>query len=439
MSKVNMMSAKDKKKGSQVPRLRFPEFNGEWRSQPLGELAFIIKEKAGDRKCILMSIMSGVGLIPQIDKFGKEIAGQQYKNYIILHKNDFAYNKSSTKEYPEGFIAMYIGTEIAAVPNSIFTCFKIKVADIAHLYLNYLFLYNFHGKYLRRYITIGARSHGALAIDDADLLSLPIPYPTGNTSFKEQQRIADCLSSLDERIAAETNKLDALKAHKKGLLKQLFPAEGETLPALRFPEFWDAGEWEEKNFRNICEKIMDGTHFSPKSKCGPFLYITSKNIQNGLLDLSNASSISEEEHRQIFAKCPVKINDILLTKDGANTGNCALNNLDFEFSLLSSVAVLRCKKGCIIQEFLYYTIVSPFFQKKIKESISGQAITRITLEKIGSYRIFSPKEFEQQRIADCLSSLDELITAQSQKIELLKDHKKGLMQQLFPRIDEVRA
>lgn len=334
---------------------------------------------------------------------------------------------------------MYIGTEIAAVPNSIFTCFKIKVADIAHLYLNYLFLYNFHGKYLRRYITIGARSHGALAIDDADLLSLPIPYPTGNTSFKEQQRIADCLSSLDERIAAETNKLDALKAHKKGLLKQLFPAEGETLPALRFPEFWDAGEWEEKNFRNICEKIMDGTHFSPKSKCGPFLYITSKNIQNGLLDLSNASSISEEEHRQIFAKCPVKINDILLTKDGANTGNCALNNLDFEFSLLSSVAVLRCKKGCIIQEFLYYTIVSPFFQKKIKESISGQAITRITLEKIGSYRIFSPKEFEQQRIADCLSSLDELITAQSQKIELLKDHKKGLMQQLFPRIDEVRA
>ena len=271
------------------------------------------------------------------------------------------------------------------------------------------------------------------------MLSLPIPYPTGNTSFKEQQRIADCLSSLDERIAAETNKLDALKAHKKGLLKQLFPAEGETLPALRFPEFWDAGEWEEKNFRNICEKIMDGTHFSPKSKCGPFLYITSKNIQNGLLDLSNASSISEEEHRQIFAKCPVKINDILLTKDGANTGNCALNNLDFEFSLLSSVAVLRCKKGCIIQEFLYYTIVSPFFQKKIKESISGQAITRITLEKIGSYRIFSPKEFEQQRIADCLSSLDELITAQSQKIELLKDHKKGLMQQLFPRIDEVRA
>lgn len=434
-----MMSAKDKKKGSLVPRLRFPEFNGEWRSQPLGELAFIIKEKAGDRKCILMSIMSGVGLIPQIDKFGKEIAGQQYKNYIILHKNDFAYNKSSTKEYPEGFIAMYIGTEIAAVPNSIFTCFKIKVADIAHLYLNYLFLYNFHGKYLKRYITIGARSHGALAIDDADLLSLPIPYPTGNTSFKEQQRIADCLSSLDERIAAETNKLDALKAHKKGLLKQLFPAEGETLPQLRFPKFRNAGEWEEKNFRNICEKIMDGTHFSPKSKCGPFLYITSKNIQNGLLDLSNASSISEEEHRQIFAKCPVKINDILLTKDGANTGNCALNNLDFEFSLLSSVAVLRCKKGCIIQEFLYYTIASPFFQKKIKESISGQAITRITLEKIGSYRIFSPKEFEQQRIADCLSSLDELITAQSQKIELLKDHKKGLMQQLFPRIDEVRA
>ncbi len=436
---MKMMRARDKKKGALVPRLRFPEFNGEWRSHPLGELAFIIKEKAGDRKCILMSIMSGVGLIPQTDKFGKEIAGQQYKNYIILNKNDFAYNKSSTKEYPEGFIAMYIGTEIAAVPNSIFTCFKIKVADIAHLYLNYLFLYNFHGKYLRKYITVGARSHGALAIDDADLLSLPIPYPSGNTSLKEQQRIADFLSSLDELITAQTQKIDLLKDHKKGLMQQLFPAEGKTLPRLRFPEFHDAGEWEEKILGNICEKIMDGTHFSPKSKCGPFLYITSKNIQNGLLDLSNASRISEEEHRQIFSKCPVKINDILLTKDGANTGNCALNDLDFEFSLLSSVAVLRCKKEYAIQEFLYYTITSPLFQKKIKESISGQAITRITLEKIGSYRFFSPRKFEQQRIADCLASLDELITAQTQKIDLLKDHKKGLMQQLFPRMDDVLA
>ncbi|MBS6828676.1 MAG: restriction endonuclease subunit S [Desulfovibrio sp.] len=434
MSKVNMMSAKDKKKGSLVPRLRFPEFNGEWRSQPLGELAFIIKEKAGDRKCILMSIMSGVGLIPQIDKFGKEIAGQQYKNYIILHKNDFAYNKSSTKEYPEGFIAMYIGTEIAAVPNSIFTCFKIKVADIAHLYLNYLFLYNFHGKYLRRYITIGARSHGALAIDDADLLSLPIPYPTGNTSFKEQQRIADCLSSLDERIAAETNKLDALKAHKKGLLKQLFPAEGETLPALRFPEFRSAGEWEERTLSQLGE-LVSGLTYSPDDvRDNGLLVLRSSNVQNGMIVLDDNVYVRHE----IGSANPSEPNDILICVRNGSKSLIGKNALIPE-------GMPPCTHGAFMMVFRSRSakFVIQLFQTETYESqVSaglGATINSINGNQLKKYKFFVPKPAEQQKIADCLSSLDELIAAQRQKLSLLKTHKKGLMQQLFPVFDEAKA
>ncbi|WP_291433442.1 restriction endonuclease subunit S [Desulfovibrio sp.] len=428
------MSAKDKKKGSLVPRLRFPEFNGEWRSQPLGELAFIIKEKAGDRKCILMSIMSGVGLIPQIDKFGKEIAGQQYKNYIILHKNDFAYNKSSTKEYPEGFIAMYIGTEIAAVPNSIFTCFKIKVADIAHLYLNYLFLYNFHGKYLRRYITIGARSHGALAIDDADLLSLPIPYPTGNTSFKEQQRIADCLSSLDERIAAETNKLDALKAHKKGLLKQLFPAEGETLPALRFPEFRSAGEWEERTLSQLGE-LVSGLTYSPDDvRDNGLLVLRSSNVQNGMIVLDDNVYVRHE----IGSANPSEPNDILICVRNGSKSLIGKNALIPE-------GMPPCTHGAFMMVFRSRSakFVIQLFQTETYESqVSaglGATINSINGNQLKKYKFFVPKPAEQQKIADCLSSLDELIAAQRQKLSLLKTHKKGLMQQLFPVFDEAKA
>lgn len=431
MSKVNMMSAKDKKKGSQVPRLRFPEFNGEWRSQPLGELAFIIKEKAGDRKCILMSIMSGVGLIPQIDKFGKEIAGQQYKNYIILHKNDFAYNKSSTKEYPEGFIAMYIGTEIAAVPNSIFTCFKIKVADIAHLYLNYLFLYNFHGKYLRRYITIGARSHGALAIDDADLLSLPIPYPTGNTSFKEQQRIADCLSSLDERIAAETNKLDALKAHKKGLLKQLFPAEGETLPALRFPKFRNAGEWEKSTVNDLLtESCQIGSKGNKAKK------LTVKLWGKGVFEKEEIfqGSVNTQYYRRRSGQFIYSKLDFL---------NQAFGIIPHYLDGFESTVDLPCfdfRSDVNPIFFLEYVKREAFYKKFGEIADGGRKAKRIQVDVFLSFPVLLPPQTkEQQQIADCLSSLDELITAQGQKIELLKDHKKGLMQQLFPRIDEVLA
>jgi type I restriction enzyme S subunit len=255
-------------------------------------------------------------------------------------------------------------------------------------------------------------------------------------SLAEQQKIAECLSSVDELMAAQARKVDALKTHKKGLMQQLFPREGETEPRLRFPEFQNAGVWIREPLGSLCARIMDGTHFSPKSKEGPSPYLTSKNIKSGRIDLSNLCYISEEEHNAIHSKCPVKLHDVLLTKDGANTGNCALNNLDFEFSLLSSVAVLRGDPSKLCQEFLFQSILSDSVQALITESMSGQAITRITLAKIGGFMIPVTSPAEQHRIASCLTSLDALITAEIQKLEALKTHKKGLMQQLFPSPEE---
>src|SRR4051812_13305792 len=106
------------------PNLRFPEFRDEppWKAEKLGAVATLIEERAGSRKCIPMSITSGVGLVSQQEKFGRTISGNQFKNYLVLQKNDFAYNKSATKEFPQGFIAMYSGDEPGAVPDSIFTC-----------------------------------------------------------------------------------------------------------------------------------------------------------------------------------------------------------------------------------------------------------------------------------------------------------------------------
>jgi type I restriction enzyme, S subunit len=262
-----------------------------------------------------------------------------------------------------------------------------------------------------------------------------LQYPSEKA---EQQKIAECLSSVDELIAAQARKVDALKTQKKGLMQQLFPREGEAQPRLRFPEFQNAEEWKRKPLGSLCMRIMDGTHFSPKSKDGPRPYLTSKNIRVGRIDLSNLSYISEEEHAEIYSKCPVKPLDVLLTKDGANTGNCALNSLDFEFSLLSSVAVLRGNPEKLCQEFLFQSIISDSVQSLISESMSGQAITRITLAKIGGFTIPVASLDEQQRIASCLSTLDTLITAAIQKLDALKLHKRGLMQQLFPNVEEVK-
>ena len=132
MSKAKSGEMKEHAKRKLKPTLRFPEFQDEpvWTSAPLGEAAAIITEKAGDRECVPMSITSGVGLVSQEAKFGQTIAGKSYKNYFVIQRDDFAYNKSATKEYPQGFIAVYEGEKKGAVPNSIFTCFRIDPQQI---------------------------------------------------------------------------------------------------------------------------------------------------------------------------------------------------------------------------------------------------------------------------------------------------------------------
>ncbi len=85
------------------------------------------------------------------------------------------------------------------------------------------------------------------------MLALPVPLPGGKTTRAEQQKISECLSTLDELIGAESQKLDALKAHKTGLMQQLFPCEGETLPRLRFPEFHSAPEWSAVKLGDLCD------------------------------------------------------------------------------------------------------------------------------------------------------------------------------------------
>lgn len=234
-----------------IPELRFPEFkdDGEWTIEPLGSLSNEITEKTKGRKYKLMSITSGVGLISQIEKFGREIAGDSYKNYYVIHRGDFAYNKSSTKLYGEGEIAMHEDDSIGAVPNSIFTCFRFHYNQIYPLFAKYPFTNNIHGNWLKKFIAVGARANRALQVNVKDLFSLPFPYPT----LQEQQKIASCLSSLDEIIAVHSHKLELLKDHKKSLMQTLFPQEGEKVPTYRFPEFANDGEWEKKKIGKVAK------------------------------------------------------------------------------------------------------------------------------------------------------------------------------------------
>lgn len=143
-----------------TPKLRFPEFRDalQWVQKPLGDLTEPVTERVGDSECIPFTVTTGEGLVSQEDKYGRTIAGKSLKNYYRLQTDDFAFNKSATKLYPQGYIARFQGGERAAVPNSIFTCFRIADEDVVDAaYLDYLFQGNLHGRWLKDYITVGAR------------------------------------------------------------------------------------------------------------------------------------------------------------------------------------------------------------------------------------------------------------------------------------------
>ncbi|ACB74375.1 restriction endonuclease subunit S [Opitutus terrae] len=415
-----------------TPKLRFPEFRDgpAWETQTLGSLVTISTERVGDNKCVPMSITSGVGLVSQMEKFGRVIAGDSYKNYLLLKKNDFAYNKSATKEYPEGFIARYSGEALAAVPNSIFTCFRINGDSPIPEYLNYLFLGNLHGQWLRKFIEVGARAHGSLSIDEDDLLALPVPLPAGRSSRAEQQKIAGCLGTLDELIGAESQNLDALKAHKKGLMRQLFPREGETLPRLRFAEFHSAPKWEMVPLGAIAEIKLGKMLDCQKHTTGLLLpYLNNIAIRWNAVDTSNLPEMYFDDHE--LDRFGLKAGDVVVC-EGGEPGRAAvwdgrLPDLKFQKAVHRVRFNVPFEPHLLVQ-YLEAIAGTPQFEKLF----TGGGIKHLTRETFAKLEVPLISESEQHRIATCLSSLDDLIAAQSDRLVALQTHKQGLLQQLFP-------
>ena len=260
---------------------------------------------------------------------------------------------------------------------------------------------------------------------------------------QEQQKIASCLSSLDEMISAHSQKLDLLKDHKKGLMQNLFPQEGEKVPKYRFKEFENDGEWVEEPLSSKIS-VIDGDRGLnyPKaeeySSDGYCLFLSAKNVTK-IGFLFNEFQFITKEKDELLRKGKLARFDIVLTTRGS-LGQFAFfdENIQFEnIRINSGMVILRAKDNGINPNYLYSYFNSNSIQSAIKSQGFGNAVQQLTVAVINNFTLrypYSPKE--QQKIAYCLSSLDALITAQAEKIEQLKLHKKGLMQGLFPKINE---
>ena len=255
-------------------------------------------------------------------------------------------------------------------------------------------------------------------------------------SLPEQARIADCLSSLDELLAAQARKVEALKTHKKGLMEQLFPREGETQPRLRFPEFRATDAWKPTSFGALGLDVSDGNYSAKYPSPADFVaigipFLRANNLRSGTVLDDDIRFISREQNYQI-TKGHLKRGDILITTRGELGTIALVPDRHIGSNINAQIVRVNCGNK-IATRFMFQALDYARIVGSFDALSTGTALKQLPIGKLNQLELrVPPKREEQLRIADCLSSLDDLIAAETRTHEALKTHKKGLMQQLFP-------
>jgi type I restriction enzyme S subunit len=406
-----------------VPKLRFPEFwdAGEWKLRELSDLLTEPKEKNRQLKYgpeHVLSVSGEHGCVNQIEFMGRSYAGASVKEYNVVATGDIVYTKSPLKACPNGIIKANKGA--TGIVSVLYAVYRPTAEAISEFIDHYFSSDHKLNTYLQPLVKKGPKN--SILVNNSDVLKGHIGVP----DVAEQQKIADCLSSLDALIAAETDKLVALRDQKKGLMQQLFPAEGKTTPSLRFPEFQGAIEWEERSLAQIGE-LIGGLTYSPSDvKDKGLLVLRSSNIQNGKIDLQDCVFVNPN----IKGANISKKDDILICVRNGSTSLIGKNALIPDGMPLCTHGAFMTVFRSKFSSFVFQLFQTTAYQRQVAADL-GATINSINGGQFLKYKFLVPKEAEQQKIADCLSSIDSLIEMQHDRTEALKVHKNGLMQRLF--------
>ncbi len=394
-----------------TPQLRFPGFTGEWSEKPFGE----IYKKNNVKNDGSIGVDKIISVANMYFKTDAAVGDAEYlKSYNVFRLGDIAYegNKSANHAYGR-FVENTIGEGIV---SHVFDVYSPIAPNHCLLYWKYAINYERIMRPILEKSTIKSTMMTNLIAKDFLKQKTLVPSPA------EQQKIAECLSALDDLISAQGEKVDALKTRKKGLMQQLFPQNGETTPRLRFPGF--TGEWSEKTFGSLLQENRDCS-----TKENEDTLLTSS-IEGMFL---NSEVFSHQRGSSTIGYRKIKKGMLILSAQNLHLGNANVN-LRFESGLVSPAYKTYDVIGCLPQ-YMYHWVkqdsTKQFFLNATTQGASG-CRQNVVWEQLYKQIIYLPSPAEQQKIASCLSALDDLIASESAELEALKAHKKGLMQQLFP-------
>lgn len=391
-----------------VPKLRFKEFTDEWTFTTLKDVAIKVNRVESNNSPIMM-ISAEKGFILQSQKYSKDMTGDSLKKYITLYKNELAYNHGASKLRPYGSVFMLLEDK-ARIPF-VYHCFKIT-NGYNKFFSYYLNRYSF-GRLLKPLISSTARMDGLLNISFDNYFSIKFKIP----QLKEQEKIANLLTTVDKKITNLENTITSLENQKKGLLQQIFSQK------LRFKDKNGNNypNWEKKK---LGELIIIKTGISPT-------YILD---ENGSIPYFKVEQLNNSNKYQINTPYKTKNNkklippkSIIFPKRGISILSNKIRILS-QYSLIdTNIMALIIKNDSISNEFLYYFLLNEDLSK-IADTTS---IPQINNKHIEPYVIYLPCLEEQTKIADFLSAFDRKLENQKAQLEHWKQIKKGLLQQMF--------
>ena len=251
----------------------------------------------------------------------------------------------------------------------------------------------------------------------SDLKKIPIQVP----SLLEQCNAVETLDRVNKLLELHQHQLQTLDELVKARFVELF---GDPIS--------NPMNWNKRTLKEVCTKLNDGTHFSPESfSMGDYKYITAKNIKASGFDFSNITYVPEAVHRPIFERCNPEQGDVLYIKDGATTGIAIVNTLKEEFTLLSSVALLKQNRNVINGYFLAALLNNADMYSDIRNNMGGAAITRLTIAKLNAVKVIVPPLDLQNRFAAFVEQVDKSKVAVQKSLDEAQLLFDSLMQQYF--------
>ncbi|CAC9378356.1 restriction endonuclease subunit S [Staphylococcus aureus] len=404
-----------------VPELRFPGFEGEWEEKKLGDLTdrVIRKNKNLESKKPL-TISGQLGLIDQTEYFSKSVSSKNLENYTLIKNGEFAYNKSYSNGYPLGAIKRLTRYD-SGVLSSLYICFSIK-SEMSKDFMEAYFDSTHWYREVSGIAVEGARNHGLLNVSVNDFFTILIKYP----SLEEQQKIGKFFSKLDRQIELEEQKLELLQQQKKCYMQKIFSQE------LRFKDEngEDYPDWKEKKLGDITEQSMYGIGASATRFDSKNIYIRITDIDEKSRKLNYQNLTTPDE---LNNKYKLKRNDILFARTGASTGKSYIHKEEKDIYNYYFAGFLI--KFEIDEQnnplFIYQFTLTSKFNKWVKVMSVRSGQPGINSEEYAKLPLVLPNKLEQKKIAEFLDRFDQQIELEKQKIEILQQQKKGLLQSMF--------